>query len=321
MEALRRGMCIVTLCVVALAALAEAGAAPKGKAGVVASKGDPAAKVLIRPKYAVGQQRQYRLQLYGGAAWTPAHQALAWGRMKTDLRYVLAAKVVRPSGACTFNVVGQYLNSAGQGPKGSIEVEASRTETAVRLNGKHQVNSNKGLLARPMTVTLGPRGAYRFSTGLAPVAIYLLPHVDRRFWTALTVAPLAKVAPGDGWTVDLDVAVPGSKGKPLSVQGTWAAGKFKSHGGRKVMPLTLSVKLDLKDANVLLKNGDRAHVARGVYEAHGTALWDVDNGLLVAAEAVQDVHILADAPSRRELKSEVKCTLELLAASDPKSPK
>ncbi len=323
MKSLSMGMCAAAVCVAAI--VADAWAAkpakpaedPKDFRGVVRSKGDPGDKVLIRPKYVPGQLQQYRLQLYGEWLWTPKHKALTWGRMKTDCRYTLATKVIRDSGACTFTVLGEYLNSAAQGPDGSIEVEASRKETAIRINGKYQANSDKGLLAKPMTITLGPLGVARYGTGLAPVAIYFLPHIDRRFWNALVVAPLKEVAPGDGWDVQFNVAVPGGTGKPLAVKARWVVQKWRSHRGRRVLPLLLEAELDLKNSNILLRNGDLAHIARGTYKAEGTALWDVDNGLLAAAEARQRIDIRADSPVIRTHRSDIRCSLDLLAAGQP----
>ena len=321
---------VVALCAVGMTAIGAAGARPpkppkpadpKEGVGVVRSKGDLAEKVLIRPKYVPGQLQQYRLQLYGGAAWTPVHRDLAWGRMKTDFTFTLQTKVIRDSGACTFTLYGEYLNSAGQGPDGSIEVEASRRESAVRINGKWQANSDKTMLVRPMTLTLGRLGAVRYGTGLAPLGIYMLPHIDRRFWTLLTVAPLKEVAPGDGWEVEFNVAVPGGKGKPLSVKGKWVVQKWRSYRGRKVIPLALAAEFDLKNSNVLLRNGDLIHIAAGSYKAEGTALWDVDNGLLAGAEAWQKITIRADTPVRRVHTSETKCTLQLLAAGQPRKRK
>jgi len=322
MNALRTGL-TAALCMAIWASQARAADPPKPERhpGVIRSKGDPLEKVLVRPKYVPGQLQQYRLQLYGGAVWTPAHRDLAWGEMKTDFRFTLQTKVIRNSGACTFTLFGEYLNSAGRGPDGSIEVEASPRESAIRINGKWQANSGKSFLARPMTITLGPLGLARYGTGLAPLAIYMLPHIDRRFWTLLTIAPPKEVAPGDGWDVAFHVAVPGGKGKPLAVKGTWIVQKWKSYRGRRVLPMALAATLDLKNSDLLLKNGDLVHVASGTYKAEGTVLWDVDNGLLAAAQAWQKISIRASAPVRRALKSEVKCSLELLAAGQPKARK
>ena len=315
-----RTVLAVALCASSWAIDSQAAAPPKPRegVGVVRSKGDPAEKVLVRPKYVPGQLQQYRLQLYGGAVWTPNHRNLTWGEMKTDFKYTLQTKVIRDNGACTFNLFGEYLNSAGRGPDGSIEVEASPRESAIRLNGKWQAKSGKSMLARPMTITLGRLGAVHYGTGLAPLAIYMLPHIDRRFWTLLTITPPKEVAPGDGWEAEFNVAVPGGKGKPLAVKGKWVVQKWRSYRGRKVLPMALAAELDLKNSKVLLRNGDLIHVVAGSYKAEGTVLWDVDNGLLAAAQAWQKIYIRANTPVRRALKSEVKCTLELLAAGQPK---
>ncbi|MHC4181079.1 MAG: hypothetical protein ACYSWU_26580, partial [Planctomycetota bacterium] len=215
---------------------------------------------------------------------------------------------------CTFDLLGESLQSAGQTAKGRIAVAASRQKSKLKARGKGSlaVSSDKSPLQRPMTVTFGPRGEFRFGTGLMPLAIYMLPHVDHRFWTLLTVAPHKPVAPGDHWEVDFHLPVPGAKGKPLSIVGEWKVLGWQRYRGRNVLAIGLAGQLDLNDSNVLLKNGDWIHVATGSYNAAGKVLWDVPNGVLCSATAEQQILITSDLPTPRVLRSENKCSLELV---------
>ena len=271
-------------------------------------------KVLVRPKYEPGLALRYNLKLSGATAWTPAPEGVHWGKMSTDLTAVLATKVIRDSGACTFNLLGERLTSSGQGPKGAVRVDATREKVRLTVNGK-RVTGEKGPLARPMTMTFGPRGAHLFGTGLAPIAIYMLPHVDRRFWTLLTVAPLKEVAPGEEWSDEFDLPVPGGKGRPLKLKGRWKVLGWQSYQRRKVLAMSLAAELTLGDSDLMLKNGDVIHVTSGTYKADGKVMWDVAEGRLCFAEAAQKLLVRADRPIARALRSEARCTLSLLRAA------
>ncbi len=283
--------------------------------------GQKAEKVKIRPTYEQGRRLRYQLGLSGATAWAPTIQGIRWGRMKTDFTFVLATKVLREEGlhkgCCTFNLVGEHLRSVGEGPDGAFGIDTTRERTQVKVKDRWQVSvEGKGPLTRPMTMTFGPLGGFRFGTGLVPVAIYMLPHVDKRFWTLLTIAPVQEVAPGDGWEKAFELPVPGSKGKPLELKGAWKCVGWQTYRRRKVLAMTLDAELDLKDSNVMLKNGDLVHVATGTYKAAGQVLWDVENGVLCSAAAEQKILIKASKPSARALRSECKCSLQLLAARE-----
>ena len=264
---------------------------------------------------------QYKLNLYGAGAWIPGARQLNWGRMQTDFDFILRTKALRDSGACTFELLGQTIKSVGDGPNGAIGIEANRQKARITVGAKHK-DLDRSPLARPMTMTFGRRGGYMFGTGLAPIALYMLPHVDGRFWRLLTVAPLRKVAPGDEWEVDFNSAVPGSKpGKPLNVKARWKVLGWQRYRGRKVLAIALAAKLSLKGTKVMLRNGDMAHVAGGSYQAEGKVLWDVEHGQLCSAAARQQVLIKADRPTARALRSESRVNLQLLRARAGESSK
>jgi len=290
--------------------------AAAGATTVLAGDGGKKAdeRVRIRPTYEVGRTLQYKLTAQGTTAWTPGARELNWGRMRTDFNFILRGKALRDSGACTFELLGQTLKSTGEGPKGAIGIEANREKARITIGGKH-ADVDRSPLAKPMTMTFGPRGGFKFGTGLAPIALYMLPHVDGRFWRLLTVAPLGKVAPGDEWEVDFDSAVPGSKpGKPLNVKARWKVVGWQTYRGQKVLAIALAAKLSLKGTKIMLKSGDMAHVAGGSYQAEGKVLWDVEHGQLCSATAQQKVLVKADRPTARALRSESRVTLELLRA-------
>jgi hypothetical protein len=269
-------------------------------------------KVLIRSGFVPGRVMRYNLKLSGAAAWSPHEKGLGWGQMNTDFTFDLATKVIRESGACTFFLSGQKIKSSVTGPKGRLGIIADRKTSKIRINDEWQSPSNKTPLAKEMTLTQGPLGGVRFTTGVAPIVLYLLPHVDLRFWTLLTVAPPAKVAPGDKWVETFSLRVPGSRGRrPLELTGRWKVVGYQQHRGRKVIVLALAVTMDLKNSNVMLKNGDLVYVHSGSYAAQGKAMWDVSRGVLCYATADQKVLIQADKPKVRALRSEHKCTLEL----------
>ncbi|MDP6547071.1 MAG: hypothetical protein QGH60_24105 [Phycisphaerae bacterium] len=268
--------------------------------------------VLIRSRFVPGRVMRYNLKLSGTAAWAPHEKGPGWGKMNTDFTFDLATKVIRDSGACTFFLAGQKIKSSVTGPKGRLGIIADRKKSKIRINDQWQSPSNKTPLTKEMTLTQGPLGGVRFTTGVAPIALYLLPHVDLRFWTLLTVAPLAKVAPGDEWSETFNLRVPGSRGRrPLKLTGRWKVVGYQQHRGRKVIVLALAVKMDLKNSNVMLKNGDLVYVHSGSYAATGKAMWDVSRGVLCYATADQKILIRADKPKVRALRSEHKCTLEL----------
>ena len=306
------------LAVVCGAAIAAAGSGAPGQAPA-----PPAGKVKVRPQYLPGRAIRYSLSASGTTAWTPKIQNVEWGRIQTDLTFVLAVKTLRDSGACTFNLLGERLRSAGEGSGGRIDVEGNREKFRVRVKGKWQHSTRKSPLAGAMTMTFGPLGGYRFGTGLAPPVIYMLPHVDHRFWTLLTIAPLKDVGPGDSWNDEFHFPVPGAKDKRLKLTGAWKVAGWRNYRKRKVLAMTLSAKAELKDSDVLLKNGDTIHVTSGTYNASGESMWDVEAGVLCWAHARQDFLVKADKPAALALRSQSRCTLQLLQVRDtpPKKDK
>lgn len=271
-------------------------------------------KHLVRPQYPDGQKLRYNLNMTGAAAWYPAQKDLEWGKMTTDLTFVLSQKVVRKSGACTYELSGENLKTTGEDNKGKFEVTADRQRIAGNLHGTTFFNPDLNPLTKEMTLTVGPRWGFQFGTGLLPIAIYLLPHVDKLFWTLLTVAPEKEVAVGDTWDQEFEYQLPDSKGQPLKVKGTWKAIGWENYKGVKCLAMTLSADLSLKDCEVLLLNGDKVHVADGSYKADGKVLWDVEHGMMCFATAGQKILITCDRPDARALRSEVKCTLSLMEA-------
>ncbi len=302
-----------------LAAVAAA-AAEGGGAAPADGPGADKEKVLVRPVYAAGRTMLYELELSGQSLWAPGEAGPDWGKAKTELRFALRTKALRDSGACTFELLCQGLDTAGEGPDGRFTVQADRDRVRAMLDGKVLTSREHNPLLKPMTLTLGPLGAYRFSTGTAPIALYLLPGVDRRFWTLLTLAPVLKVAPGDVLEEAFEVHVPGAQGKPLKVTAVRKIAGWDSYAGRRVLAISLAARLTLKDANVMLRNGDVIHVAAGGYEASGAALWDVERGVLCSARAEQALLITADGPTPRALRNEARCALRLLDFRQEKQP-
>jgi len=271
------------------------------------------AKVLVRPKFAPGRIMRYNLKLSGSSAWAPHDKGLSRGMRETDFTFDLATKVIRERGLCTFHLAGQQLKSSASGPKGSLGIVADRRKVRLRIGDAWQAPSSKTPLAGEMTLTQGPLGGIRFATGAAPIAIYLLPGVDYRFWGLLTAAPLGKIAPGDQWSDKFNLRLPDSRGNPLELTGRWKVLGYRTHRGRKVLALALAVKMDLNNTRVMLKNGDLAQVHAGRYVAAGKAMWDLSRGVLCYATADQKILLSADKPKVRALRSEHKCTLDMIS--------
>ena len=303
--------------------VAAAVGAVLGMAIVATGEDAPAEKVTVRPKYEDGRRLQYRLKLAGATAWAPTVEGVQWGKMETDFTFVLNTKAVRTTGlhkgCCTFDLLGEHLRSVGEGPKGAVGVDATRQGVQVKVEDRWQVTvADRSPLLKDMTMTFGPMGAFRFGTRIGHLAIYVLPHVDHRFWTILTVAPAGPVAPGDKWRHEFQFPVPGAEGKPLDVAAEWRVTGWEEYRGRRVLALTLQAELGLTGSDLRLKNGDLIHVNTGAYRATGKVLWDVAGGVLCSATAEQKVLVKAvtkgPKPSPRALRSECKSSLQLLAA-------
>jgi len=298
---------------VAAAGLWSAGVAAEERPAS-APAGGAGEKVSIRAQFKEDMALRYQIKLSGAAAWTPAMEGVEWGKMETDFTFALRAKALREEGACTFELLGERLASKGDGPRGTLEVVGDREQFKVQAGGKWKLEPERNPLTREMTMTFGPLWGFRFGTGLAPMAVYFLPHVDPRFWAVLTLAPPNEVAPGDAWQEQFQLPVPGAQGEPLELTGAWEVVGWQSYRGRKVLAIALEAELSLKDSDLLLRNGDRVHVTSGSYKAQGKVLWDVERGVLCSATAEQKILVKADKPSPRALRSEHRCSLQLLAA-------
>jgi len=294
--ALAAGLCL-------LAAVMPINAKPSTRPG----------KLLVRPKFVPGRVMRYNLKLAGSSAWAPREKGFHWGKMDTDFTFDLATKVIRERGLCTFNLAGQHLKSTASGPKGSLGIVADRRKVRLKIGDAWQAPSNKTPLVKPMTLTQGPLGGVRFTTGAVPIAIYLIPHVDRRFWGVLTAAPLGKVAPGDEWDEEFKWRLPDSRGNPMDLTGRWKVLGYQTHRGRKVLAFALAVTMDLKNTEVMLRNGDMAYIHSGSYSAKGKAMWDLSRGVLCYATADQKIAIRAEKPKLRAFRSQHKCTLDLIS--------
>jgi len=271
----------------------------------------------IELKHAPGRLLRYNLKLSGQTVWAPQIRDSDWGQMATDFTFTLQGKTLRPDGSCTYNLLGEALRSGGETWKGRIDVAATREKAKVKVKGVPTLTNRKSFLTKPMTITLGHRGAIRFGTGLVPLAIYMIPHVDHRFWTALTLTPEEMVVPGDEWSDEAWTAFPGATGKPLNVKIKWKVLGWEKYGKQDVIAIGLAAKLDLADTVVTLKNGDKVHIVKGLYAAEGKALWDPELGVLCSATAQQTIRATADLPSPRALRSDAKCSLNLLGMQSP----
>jgi hypothetical protein len=305
-------------CPVAAALLALAFADAATGAGKDNGKKD-SGPVTIRLDFKPGQMYRYNLQLSGQTAWTPQVPGADWGQMATDFTFILRAKTMRPDGSCTFDLFGEALQCAGQTAGGRIQVAANRQKARLEARGKGSLglSSDDSPLAKPMTLTLGPRGDIRFGTGLLPIAIYMLPQVNHLFWTLLTTAPEKPLKPDDQWEVQFSLPLPGVAGKPLDVTARWKVLGWKKYGSQDVLAVGLAAALNLKDARVILMNGDEVRLVQGTYEASGQSHWDVEHGVLCTAMANQDIFLAADVPIARALRSNGKCALRLLGSEKP----
>ncbi|MBN1853148.1 MAG: hypothetical protein JW829_10510 [Pirellulales bacterium] len=280
----------------------------------------PFAPAEIRLKVKPGQILPYRLKLAGHVGWTPPIDSVNGGRMATDFLFTLRAKTHRPNGDWTFDLFGEQLHSAGRNQKGYFNVLANRNRAKVKVDttrhAPRRIECDTSLLEKPMTLTLGPRGQIRYGTGLLPLAIYMLPHVDHHFWTLLTTAPEAPVEPGTEQIFDFEVPLPGVKGNPLHVKAQWKVLQRRPGAARDVREIALAAELDLVGTSVLLQNGDQFRVVAGTYKAGGMACWDVEAGRLRSATANQTILVTTDQPIRRILRSDCHCSLEWMGPAE-----
>jgi len=278
---------------------------------------DKDGRVTIRAMHKEGQLLQYGLRLSGAVAWTPSLRDVQWGRMSTDFTFTLRGKALRERGACTYELIGQRLHSSGENDKGKFELLATPEKYSFQTKNRVELNLKNSPLAKPMTMTFGPQWGYRFGTGLLPVAVYMLPGANQTFFRALATAPLKPVKPGDTWSTEFDLAVPGGKGRPLKVKGQWKVLDWEKMGGRKVLAITAAADLKLTDSNLMLRNGDTIHIASGTYAGRGKVFWDVEGGRLAGVSVDEKLLVKADKPEARALRSEAKVELKLLRYQAP----
>ena len=270
-------------------------------------------KHLIRHKFRDGRELRYSLSVAGRGRWDPEFRGSSGWQMSTDFRFTLSTKLIRESGACTFELVGEKLESELEGEEGKLKVEADRDGWEI-TGEKGELEPERGNpLTREMTLTMTPRGRVRYGTRLLRLAPFFIVHVDRHFWGPLTTAPRNPVGPGDSWEKDFKLDLPDSRGRPLRVTLKTRVTGWKNYRGRRCLAGRATAELNLKDTRVTLRNGDRLNVKNGRYQAEGTVLWDVGNGILCYASARNRLQIQAVDPTRR-FSGQARCTLKLLDA-------
>lgn len=279
-----------------------------------AASGGPEKKYLIRHAFREGRKLKYRLEVEADAEWRPRQEGRTWGEVDTDFTFLLTGKTVRENGSCTFDLSGKKLMSKVRGPKGTVSVSATPSRFKISTpKGKVKIRKENPL-TKPMTATIGPRGAFLYGTGLFPVLPFFRVPVDRIAWHILTVAPPQEVGKGDRWERDFDVRLPDSIGKPLHVVAKARVAGWREVGGRRCLVIRLEGRAALKNTTVTLKNGDRLFVKRGTYEVEGAAMWDVKNGLLCSAEAACALKLISTKPSKAAWHSRGRVKLRLLSA-------
>jgi len=266
---------------------------------------------LVRPVYEEGRLLGYTLALKGAVAWSPAVEGLSFVSSETDFAFALRGKAVRGDGSCTFELIGRSLRSTGEIDKGKIGIEADREGWRVRVENRWHVRGEQSPLTREMTVTFGALGEWRFGTGLLPIMPYMLPTVDRGFWSLVTTAPREPVKIGDAWEQRFDVPVPGAKGEPLVLTASWRVKGWQRHRGRQCLAIAIDAAMPVTEFETVLDNGDRLIAEGGTAEAHGVALWDLERGTLSYANVKQKLLIRAGGTQRRALRAEVTATLDL----------
>ena len=269
-------------------------------------------RMQIRLNLNEGHLIRYQLEIEGKTGWTPPIDEVDFGHMATQFVFTMRAKAKRPDGAWTFELLGEQLRSAGETSKGRLDAVLDRQQAKIAAAGKGSIQLPNSPLSKPMTMKLSPQGEYQFGTGLAPLAIFMLPHVDFRFWNLLTRSPDEPVEIGDEKEVDQDVPLPGTEGEPLRVRSKAKVLGWEKYRNRRVLAVGLAARLDLADTEILLKNGDRVRIARGQYDAEGKALWDVETGLLCSADARQEIQLRTEGRDARAFKSRNRTVLTML---------
>jgi len=303
---MKRGW-VLCFAVVALGAVALCLAA-------IAQDKDADRKYLVRHTFWDGQKLRYSLAVSGNWQWAPEDDKLKSGKMSTEFIFTLSEKLIRQNGACTYALIGENLKSSGESAEGEFSVTADRDKCIWQINKLKGKGRDDNFLTKDMTITMDPRGRMPLSTGLHHVALFFLVHVDRNFWSPLTLAPREKVGVGDEWKADFNLQLPDSAGRPLKVDVKAKVTGWENFGRSKCLVGQLTAELELKDTIVTFKNGDRAHITTGKYRAQGKVMWDVERGLLCYASAQNSLVVTADKPTARKFAGQARCTLKLLAA-------
>ena len=283
--------------------------------GIGTSSSDAAKneKHLIRLKFSQGRRLKYDWRVKSDLRWYPQRAGLTWGQVDTNITFELEEKLVRESGACTCVVHGKKLKSTVKGPKGTLSISATERSARISTPKNRAKETIKSPFDREMTVTIGPRGGVRYGTGIAVIAPYFRIGVDNIFWRMLTTAPKQAVGVGDEWKADFKLRLPDSRGEPLNVKGEARVLGWKKLNGHRCLVIKLNAKLTLKDTTVTFRNGDRRHIRKGEYEVGGVALWDVQGGILRAAEAEGEIRLDTDKPNKSILKGTGSARLRLLS--------
>jgi len=259
--------------------------------------------LTIKPSYDADDSFHYDWHLENELSWSPATEGSDWVKMTTDFAFELEARLVHTDGSCTFNLKGQNLESIGESAKGKLGIRADASRVSYLLGKNWTKPGPNTPFAKPMTVTLGPQFQPTASTGLEPIALFLLPGVDPRVWFVVTSAPAVPLNVGSTWTQDFDVEIPGATGDPLHVVlGINVVGTEVLDGVR-VLVIEANGELNLVDSDLRMQDGQVLHVVHGRYEVQGTAKWDLERGVLRFAEAVQTIKATADRPKTSRLAS------------------
>jgi hypothetical protein len=267
--------------------------------------------VTVDPSYRIGERLHYSWHLENELSWSPPSHGSDWVKMGTDFEFVLEAKRLTGQGDCVFDLRGKRIESIGESEKGKLGVRADPAEVSYLFGKNWTKPGPKTPFKKKMTVTLGPRFQPTASTGLEPIALFLLPGVDPRVWFVVTTAPATPLTVGSTWTQDFDVVIPGAAGDPLHIViGVTVVGIEEVDGSRAV---TVEAKgeLNLTDSDLRMKDGSMLHVLHGRYEVDALAKWDLERGFLRFARAAQRIKATADRPQTARLASEAVSRITL----------
>lgn len=281
--------------------------------GATSAGAEKSKKYLLRWKFGADRTLKYNWEVESELRWRPQRGNLKWVEVDTNFTFELKEKLIRESGACTFNLYGKKLKGKVKGPEGTWTIDATERSARIKRIDKSAKVKTDSPFEKEMTVTIGPRGGARYGTGVGLIAPFFRVGVDNIFWRILTTAPKEEVGVGDKWDVDFNLRLPDSRGNPLQVTGTGRVTGWKTIKGHKCLVLKLECVLELKDTMVTFKNGDQRHVKKGRYEVSGKAMWDPRKGILCGAEANGELLLDTDKPNKSTLKGKGRTKLRLLS--------